>query len=108
MDTAISMTTVAGAARSAELRQPAHRPRVLFIARAFPPTVGGMESLAYQLAEHLRSRVELTTLVNRRGKKALPAFLPYATVGSIRTVRRARVDVGDLGDALFAPVGAVA
>jgi len=92
---------------NSERRKGAHRPRVLFIARAYPPTVGGMESFAYQLGSHLACRVALTPLINGRGKKALPAFLPYAAIAAIRIVRRERIEVVHLADALLAPLGAV-
>ena len=82
------------------------RLRILFIARAFPPTVGGMENLALQLSEHLRRHADVTMLINRRGKKALPFFLPYATLAAIKAVRQKRIDVVHVADALLAPVGA--
>lgn len=82
------------------------RPRVLYIARAFPPTVGGMENLAYQLTQHLPRYVELETIINRRGKRALPGFLPYAFASALRRVRRGDIDAVLLADALLAPVGA--
>jgi glycosyltransferase involved in cell wall biosynthesis len=83
------------------------RPRVLFIARAYPPTVGGMENLAYQLREHLDEFVDVVPLINRGGKKALPAFLPYAAMTAARLARAGRIDTVHLADALLAPVGAM-
>jgi glycosyltransferase involved in cell wall biosynthesis len=81
-------------------------PRVLFIARAYPPTVGGMENLARQLHDRLGELTDLRGIINRRGKRALPLFLPYATARAIRAVRRRDIDVVHLADALLAPVGA--
>lgn len=85
-------------------RQP--RPRILFIARAYPPTVGGMENFAYQLGAHLRQHADVSLLINHGGKRALPAFLPYALASAIGTVRRGRIDVVHLADASLAPLGA--
>ncbi len=82
------------------------RLRVLFIARAYPPTVGGMENLAFQLREHLDEFVDVVSLINRRGKKALPLFLPYAALTAVRLARSGRIDAVHLADALLAPVGA--
>jgi glycosyltransferase involved in cell wall biosynthesis len=80
--------------------------RVLFIARAYPPTIGGMERLAFQLREHLEEFVDVVPLINRHGKKALPVFLPYAAFQGVRLARSRRVDAIHLADALLAPVGA--
>ena len=79
--------------------------RLLFVARAFPPTLGGMETLAERLSTAMRTQADVTMLVNHRGKKALPAFLPYAVAAGVRLARRERVQAIHLGDALLAPVG---
>lgn len=81
------------------------RLRVLFIARAFPPALGGMETLAYRLSEAMRARADVTMLVNRGGKKLLPAFLPYAVAAAAYLARKQRVHVVHLADALLAPAG---
>lgn len=83
------------------------RMRLLFVARAFPPTLGGMENLAYRLSESMRRRADVTMLVNRSGKKALPAFLLYALWAAPRLARKNRVQVIHLADALLAPLGVV-
>lgn len=79
--------------------------RLLFIARAFPPTVGGMENMAHHLSTNLDRHAELTTLVNRRGKRALPIFLPYALIAGLRLAREVRPHAIHVADALLAPVG---
>ncbi len=80
--------------------------KILFIARAYPPTQGGMENLALQLHNHLEERVEIVSLINHRGKKALPLFLPYAATAAVRQVRSGGFTSVHLADALLAPVGA--
>lgn len=82
------------------------RLRIAFVARAYPPTLGGMENFALQLREHLDAYAQVTPIVNRRGKKALPAFLPYAALRATYLARTGRVDAVHLADALLAPVGA--
>lgn len=81
-------------------------PRILYIARAYPPTTGGMENLALHLSTHMRAHADVTTILNRRGKKALPAFLPYAFAAALRLIRTGRVDAVCLSDAMLAPLGA--
>jgi glycosyltransferase involved in cell wall biosynthesis len=84
----------------------AGRLRILSIARAYPPTVGGMEQLALQVNEHMRRHADVIQMVNRGGKKALPAFLPYTLAAALREVRRGSVDAVYLADAMLAPMGA--
>jgi len=86
------------------MKQP-DRLRVLYVARAFPPTVGGMETLAACLSEAMRAHADVTLLANRRGKKALPAFLPYALAAGTYLARKHRIDAILLADALLAPLG---
>ncbi|MCH8008700.1 MAG: glycosyltransferase family 4 protein [Chloroflexi bacterium] len=85
--------------------KPDDRLRLLFIARSFPPSLGGMQISAYQLSESIRRQANVTMLVNRRGAKALPAFLPYALASGAYLARRNRVQAIHLGDALLAPLG---
>lgn len=81
------------------------RPRILFIARAFPPTVGGMENFALRLSDALGAHADVSMLVNHWGKRGLPLFLPYAFAEAVRRTRRVRFDAIHLADALPAPLG---
>jgi glycosyltransferase involved in cell wall biosynthesis len=81
------------------------RLRLLFIARAYPPTLGGMENFALQLRSHLETHAEVRAIVNTRGKRALPLFLPYATLDALRIARGGSVDAIHLADASLAPLG---
>ncbi|MBI5288957.1 MAG: glycosyltransferase family 4 protein [Chloroflexi bacterium] len=66
-----------------------------------------MENLACNLLQHLQRREDLdvTSLINRRGKKSLPIFLPSAVVQGANTARRHKIEAIHLADALLAPVG---
>jgi glycosyltransferase involved in cell wall biosynthesis len=80
--------------------------KVLFVSRAYPPVSGGIENQNYALHAWL-SRVSSVTLIrNAHGKKALPAFLPYATLKVLIALRRH--DVLLLGDGVLAVTGFVA
>lgn len=74
-------------------------PRILCITRAYPPVVGGMERLSSEFTEALSQQAEVTLVANRRGKAALPWFLPYAALKLQRLAPPA--DVVHLGDALL-------
>jgi glycosyltransferase involved in cell wall biosynthesis len=66
-----------------------------------------MEQFAKQLVDHLSPFADVTPIVNRRGKRALPIFLPTALAQSARLARSGRFDAIHLSDALLSPVGAL-
>lgn len=78
---------------------------ILFISRAYPPVVGGIENHNEALAEWLgrQPNTNVTLIVNRFGKKFLPFFLPYAIMKSLLLARRH--DVILLGDGVLSVVG---
>lgn len=77
--------------------------RILFISRAYPPILGGIENQNAALAGWLPRHAQVTTIANRRGKKFLPVFLPYATFASLTLAPRH--DVVLLGDGVLGIVG---
>jgi phosphatidylinositol alpha-1,6-mannosyltransferase len=77
--------------------------RLLFISRAHPPVVGGLERQNHALAEALKRGAEVLVIANRRGKSALPWFLPYAACRGLWLGRGC--DVVLVGDGLLAPLG---
>lgn len=78
--------------------------KILFISRAFPPTIGGIENQNAGLAKHLPREAEVLTIANTRGKKFLPLFLPWVTMRALFLVRK--FDAVLLGDGVLAPIGA--
>jgi len=80
--------------------------RILFVSRAFPPTIGGIEKQNAEIAEFLAKKTDLTLLANRRGKSFLPVFLPYAMLQIL--VKARKHDVLLLGDGVISPLGAIA
>ncbi|MFH1976748.1 MAG: glycosyltransferase family 4 protein [Pseudomonadota bacterium] len=77
-----------------------HRPRILFISRAFPPVIGGIEKQNAEIHRHLSEMADVTLVANRRGKRFLPLFLPYAIIYTLWRARRH--DVVLLGDGVLA------
>ncbi|QQS15566.1 MAG: glycosyltransferase family 4 protein [Candidatus Moraniibacteriota bacterium] len=77
--------------------------RILFISRAYPPIVGGIENQNAALALWLQKHAEVTTIANRFGKKFLPIFLPYALCRAILSARN--YDAILLGDGVLSIVG---
>jgi glycosyltransferase involved in cell wall biosynthesis len=79
--------------------------RPLFIAKSYPPVVGGMERFSYDLAEALREKGDTQLIANPRGSLAVPVFAPVAAAAAAWRARRRRIDLVHLGDALLAPFG---
>ena len=80
---------------------------VLVIARAYPPVTGGMERFALELVENLRALAPVRALTNGRGKRWLPAFLPYAGLQAALLATTRQVRHVHLCDAMLAPLGAM-
>lgn len=84
---------------------PSSTPRILFISRAFPPILGGIENQNAGIAQYLQKETEVLTLANTRGKSFLPIFLPWVTLRALFLTRR--YDAVLLGDGVLAPIGAL-
>ena len=77
--------------------------RVLFISRAYPPVVGGIENQNYALSVWLGKHASVATIANRFGKKFLPLFLPYALLRTL--VSAHKYDAILLGDGVLSVIG---
>lgn len=77
--------------------------KILFLTRTFPPVVGGMENVCFELSVHLPKFAQVKTIANRRGKKFLPVFLPLAVLKALYLAPK--YDVLLLGDGVMAVVG---
>jgi len=75
--------------------------RVLFVTRKYPPKIGGMESLSYELTQGFSEPKAIIALT--RSQSHLVWFLPYAIVRVALTAHR--YDVIHLGDALLSSAG---
>lgn len=77
--------------------------RILFISRAYPPIVGGIENHNYELSIWLAKCVDVKIIANRHGKIFLPFFLPFATLRALLLMRK--YDILLLGDGVLGCVG---
>lgn len=77
--------------------------KILFVSRAFPPVVGGIEQQNADLARFLGRECELTLIANRRGRLFLPIFAPYALCFALWTAHR--FDIVLLGDGTLGLIG---
>lgn len=74
-------------------------PRVLFVTRKFPPSVGGMETLAVDVW-HALDGGDARLIAHRGSNRGLPWFLVRAAVSARRAARRREVDLVLTGDVL--------
>ncbi|HWQ59974.1 MAG TPA: glycosyltransferase family 4 protein [Candidatus Fimivivens sp.] len=80
--------------------------KILFVSRAYPPIMGGIERQNFELGRSLGKIADITIVANTRGKKFLPIFLTYAMIRIIFDLPRH--DVLLFGDGVQAPLGVVA
>ena len=70
--------------------------KILFISRAYPPVLGGIENQNYEIAKALSKIAEVKIIANKKGRIFLPFFAPYALVKALFLFRT--YDVLLLGD----------
>jgi len=80
---------------------------ILFITRTYPPTIGGMETLSYNLTRNISRVTKAYLIKNSFGRKALPLFAPWAFIKAILILLFTDVKIVHLGDGVLAPVGVI-
>ncbi len=71
--------------------------KILFISRAYPPVVGGIENQNYELNYWLGKITKIKIIANQRGKKFLPFFLPFAFLKGLFLLKNLLLGDGVLG-----------
>ncbi|MFZ2193434.1 MAG: glycosyltransferase family 4 protein [Candidatus Moraniibacteriota bacterium] len=77
--------------------------KLLFISRAYPPVLGGIEMQNYGIAKSLSELTETKIIANKHGKKFLPLFLPWVVLKSLFIL--SNYDVVLFGDGVLTPLG---
>lgn len=77
--------------------------KILFISRAYPPVVGGIENQNYELSVWMPKHAQVKTIANTHGKKFLPFFFVYALTKSLFLA--SKYDAILLGDGVLAIIG---
>ncbi len=73
--------------------------KILFISRAYPPVVGGIENQNYEISRALSRIADVKVIANTDGKRLLPLFLPWALITALFYMRK--YDVLLLGDGVL-------
>jgi len=79
--------------------------KTLFISRAFPPITGGIENQNAGILKALKKVRDVDTIINTKGKKFLPLFLPYALIKLLIVAKK--YDSVLIGDGVLAPLAAL-
>lgn len=79
--------------------------KILFISRAYPPVVGGIEMQNFGIANALGKLTETKIIANKKGKKFLPLFLPWLTLRLFFLIPS--YDAIVFGDGVLSPIGAL-
>lgn len=77
--------------------------KLLFLSRAYPPIIGGLENHNYELYQQLQKKAHTDSIINTKGKTALPFFIPYCCLKSIFLLRK--YDAIVLGDGVLLCIG---
>ncbi len=80
---------------------------ILFITRTYPPVIGGMETLSYNLTQTISHLTPTFLIRNPYGRKALPFFIPWATLKAIILIIFRKIKIVHLSDGVLAPIGVV-
>ena len=88
--------------------QRAGAPGWWFVTRKYPPAVGGMERLSYELTTRLSQREPATVVAMRRRTPGLPLFFLTAAARLLIGCAARRVTLLHVGDPVLAPLGMIA
>src|SRR3989344_7388828 len=80
--------------------------KILFISRAYPPTIGGIEKQNFGIAQALSKIAHVKVIANKRGKKYLPVFLLTTLVRLLFIF--GKYDIVLFGDGVLAPLAVIA
>lgn len=80
---------------------------ILFITRKYPPSVGGMERLWYQLTTRIADQTQAQVISWGRSRIGLPFFMLWAFIRASRFLLKDSVTLIHLSDPLLAPLGIV-
>jgi len=76
--------------------------RILFLTRVHPPIVGGLENQSYNLIKNFKKiNKDTFTIINRKGKKNLPFFIPYSFFKALYVIKKNKITHMHLSDGVL-------
>lgn len=86
----------------------AERTATWFVTRKYPPRIGGMERLSWELTTRISKRRSTRIIALRRGSGWLPIFIGYSALLIVANAIRGKILLLHLGDPALAPLGRLA
>lgn len=84
------------------------RRAIWFVTRKYPPRIGGMETLSWELTRRIGKRRPTRVIALRQGIFGLPFFLGRSALAVLGNGVLRRISVLHLGDPVLAPLGCLA
>lgn len=78
---------------------------ILFITRKYPPSIGGMQKLSYELTTRMGKIAPVCIIAWGGSQIFLPLFLPYAFFQATLLLLRKPIQVVHIGDPVLSPLG---
>ncbi len=80
--------------------------KILFLTRVHPPVVGGLENQSFNLINNFKKiNKETFTIINTKGKKSLPLFIPYSFSKALYLIWKNKITHLHLSDGVLAAEG---
>lgn len=76
--------------------------KVLFITRKYPPSIGGMQRLSYEIVKNISKHVDMHVIAWGRSQVWLPIFLLYSLIQGL--IKARHMDILYAGDPVVAPI----
>ncbi|MBT3408874.1 glycosyltransferase family 4 protein [Candidatus Woesearchaeota archaeon] len=77
--------------------------KILFLTRVHPPVAGGLENQSYNLIKYFKKiNKETFTIINKKGKKNLPFFIPYSFFKALYIIKKNKITHMHLSDGVLA------
>ncbi len=78
--------------------------RILYISRRYPPSVGGMEKMAYEIYSRLNKIADVEFIIWGGSNKWLLVILPFFFLKSIYVLLTKKIDIIHIGDGSISPL----
>jgi len=79
--------------------------KILFIARSYPPRLGGLEAYCFNLIERFQKDFSVYKITLSKSRVHLLWFIPYSFLKALYLVLRFRITAVHVCDGVMAPVG---
>lgn len=80
--------------------------KIIFITRKYPPSIGGMEKLSYEITTRVSEKNETEIIALKKSQFFLPLFFIYAIIKGIQESKKEKCVI-HVGDGALSPLGPI-